>query len=468
MIDKNKIKHKFDWKFKLKFKLYLNDIIFLAFSIILVLTIRFSEIWDSNLTEYEIRNVFLGIFVLISWLFFLWLNGSRDLNILGFGADEYKRIINASLLSFTSVAFISYIFKLEISRAFVLLVFPMGLLALFVTRRIHRRKLIRERVKGKNISNVLLIYSGEEDPVEKRLKNNQHSGFKVIHRINSEKEVSLDAFSIVNQAKIHDCDFILIGQSSTMSAVEIRKLGWELEKTKISLAVAPAVIEIAGPRVKISIVEGLPLLHLDQPTFQGFSKFTKRLLDIFLSLFGLILLSPLFFTAAIVIKIFDKGSIFYRQIRIGRNDVEFTVFKFRTMYEGSHDYREQIMTNYGKDLRLAKLELDPRVTRPGKFLRRWSIDELPQLINVLKGEMSMVGPRPPLREEVNKYEISEKRRLLVKPGLTGLWQVSGRSELDWEDSVRLDLYYVENWSLTLDLLIIIRTFAAVWRGEGAY
>jgi lipopolysaccharide/colanic/teichoic acid biosynthesis glycosyltransferase len=170
----------------------------------------------------------------------------------------------------------------------------------------------------------------------------------------------------------------------------------------------------------------------------------------------------------VVIKLFDGGSVIYKQKRIGQNNQEFFVYKFRTMYEGSHELREKVMANVDKDPRLAKNPQDPRVTKPGLFLRRWSIDEIPQLINVLKGEMSLVGPRPPLAEEVNKYEKAENRRLLVKPGLTGLWQVSGRSELDWEDAVRLDLYYVENWSLTLDLLIILRTSAAVWRGEGAY
>jgi lipopolysaccharide/colanic/teichoic acid biosynthesis glycosyltransferase len=169
-----------------------------------------------------------------------------------------------------------------------------------------------------------------------------------------------------------------------------------------------------------------------------------------------------------VIKSHDRGSIFYTQKRIGQNNKEFKVYKFRTMDEGSHEQRAQIMAETNKDSRLAKDPQDPRVTKPGLFLRRWSIDEIPQIINVLKGEMSLVGPRPPLAEEVNQYEKSETRRLLVKPGLTGLWQVSGRSELDWEDAVRLDLYYVENWSLTLDILIIIRTAAAVWRGEGAY
>ena len=468
MIDKSIKKVEFDWKPKLRRNITTADILVLTVSITLILIVRFSDILKGPLTNYEIRNIVLALFVLLTWSFFLWFNGSRDINILGFGADEYKRLINASLLSFTSVAFISYIFKLEISRAFVLLVFPTGLLALFITRRFLRRKLLRERIKGNYNSRVLLIYSGAVDPVEDRLEVANHSGFKIIHKINSSKEVILDAKKILLEAEINNCDFILIGQSASMSAEEIRKLGWELEGTRISLAVAPAVIEIAGPRVKVSIVEGLPLLHLEQPVFKGFSKLTKRLLDIFLSVIGLILFAPLFLLTGVIIKIFDKGNVFYTQKRIGKDDSEFIVYKFRTMYEGSHEHRDQIMSNSGKDLRLAKLSVDPRVTKPGLFLRRWSIDELPQLINVLRGEMSLVGPRPPLGEEVSRYEISERRRLLVKPGLTGLWQVSGRSELDWEDSVRLDLYYVENWSLTLDLLIIIRTFAAVWRGEGAY
>ena len=468
MIDKSISKIGYDWKPSLRRNITTVDFLVLTISITIILVIRFSDILKGALTNYEFRNIVLALLVLFTWIFFLWFNGSRDINILGFGADEYKRLANAALLSFTSVAFISYIFKLEISRAFVLLVFPTGLLALFVTRRFLRRKLLRERIKGNYNSRVLLIYSGDVDPVEDRLEAAKHSGFKIIHKINSSKESTLVAKRILLEAELHNCDFILIGQSASMSAEEIRKLGWELEGTQISLAVAPAVIEIAGPRVKVSIVEGLPLLHLEQPVFKGFSKFTKRLLDIFLSVVGIILLSPLFLVTGLIIKLFDNGSIFYTQKRVGQDDSEFIVYKFRTMVEGSHEHRDQIMINSGKDLRLAKLSQDPRVTKPGLFFRRWSIDELPQLFNVLRGEMSLVGPRPPLGEEVSKYKISERRRLLVKPGLTGLWQVSGRSELDWEDSVRLDLYYVENWSLTLDLLIIIRTFAAVWRGEGAY
>jgi exopolysaccharide biosynthesis polyprenyl glycosylphosphotransferase len=440
----------------------------LVFAVTVILTLRFPQTWQGELSAYEIRNIFLALLVLFSWLFFLWFNGSRDTNILGFGADEYKRLINATLFSFTSIAFISYIFKLEISRAFILLVFPFGLITLFVSRRMLRRRLLKARSEGRYLSKVLLLHSGENDPVESRLSIASHAGFDVVYKVQTLEGSKLDFKQIVAKAIDNNCDQIMVGQSAIISAAELRKLGWALEETSIDLIVAPAVTEIAGPRLKVSNVEGLPLLHLEQPVFSGVSRVTKRLLDLVLSVIGLIVISPFLLIVALMIKFYDRGSIFYTQKRIGQNNKEFSVYKFRTMYEGSHEQRGKVMAETNKDPRLAKDPQDPRVTKPGLFLRRWSIDEIPQIINVLKGEMSLVGPRPPLAEEVNQYEKSEKRRLLVKPGLTGLWQVSGRSELDWEDAVRLDLYYVENWSLTLDILIIIRTAAAVWRGEGAY
>ena len=457
-----------DWKPNLRRNIARADLCALTLALVFILSARFPEIWRGELTNYEIRNILLALLVLGSWLFFLWFNGSRDTNILGFGADEYKKLINATLLSFTSVAFVSYIFKLEISRLFVLSIFPFGLLGLFVVRRILRRRLLRARSQGRYLSRVLLLHSGVSDPVEQRLALAQHAGFNIVHKIVTAEKVNFDVKEIVSNALSNNCDSIMVGQSAVISATELRKLGWALEQTNIDLIVAPAVTEIAGPRLKVSNVEGLPLLHLEQPAFSGASRVTKRILDLTISIVGLIFISPFLLIVAILIKSSDRGSVLYTQKRIGQNNKEFNVYKFRTMYEGSHELRAQVMAETNKDPRLAKDPQDPRITKPGLFLRRWSIDEIPQIINVLKGEMSLVGPRPPLAEEVNKYEKSETRRLLVKPGLTGLWQVSGRSELDWEDAVRLDLYYVENWSLTLDILIIIRTAAAVWRGEGAY
>jgi len=456
------------WKPKLRKNLAYFDFLTLVISTALVLTIRFPNTWQGNLNDYELRNIILSLLVLGSWSIFLWFNGSRDTNILGFGADEYKRLINATLLSFTFIAFISYIFKLEISRGFVLLVFPFGLFCLFIVRRLLRRRLLRARNQGRYLSRVLLLHSGISDPVEARLALAQHAGFNIVYKIKTAENLKFEIQDIVSNALGNNCDQIMVGQSALISATELRKLGWALEATNIDLIVAPAVTEIAGPRLKVSNVEGLPLLHLEQPDFSGASRITKRLLDLILSIVGIFIISPFLVVIALVIKLSDRGSVLYFQKRIGQNNKEFTVYKFRTMFEGSHEQRAKIMAETNKDPRLAKDPQDPRVTKPGLFLRRWSIDEIPQIINVIKGEMSLVGPRPPLAEEVNKYEKSETRRLLVKPGLTGLWQVSGRSELDWEDAVRLDLYYVENWSLTLDILIIIRTAAAVWRGEGAY
>ncbi len=457
-----------NWKPNLRKNISIIDFFSLLSAVTLILTLRFPQTWQGELSAFEIRNIFLALLVLVSWLFFLWFNGSRDTNILGFGADEYKRLINATLFSFTSIAFISYIFKLEISRAFILLVFTFGLITLFVSRRMLRIRLLKARSEGRYLSKVLLLHSGDNDPVESRLSIASHAGFDVVYKVQTLEGSKLDFKQIVAKAIDNNCDQIMVGQSAIISAAELRKLGWALEETSIDLIVAPAVTEIAGPRLKVSNVEGLPLLHLEQPVFSGVSRVTKRLLDLVLSIIGLIVISPFLLIVALMIKFYDRGSIFYTQKRIGQNNKEFSVYKFRTMYEGSHEQRGKVMAETNKDPRLAKDPQDPRVTKPGLFLRRWSIDEIPQIINVLKGEMSLVGPRPPLAEEVNQYEKSEKRRLLVKPGLTGLWQVSGRSELDWEDAVRLDLYYVENWSLTLDILIIIRTAAAVWRGEGAY
>ena len=468
MINKKGGGSSIEWKPKLRREIGFVDFFVLLIVTVANLRIRFPQIWIENLTSYELRNIVIAFLILFSWLFFLWFNGSRDTNILGFGADEYKRLTNATLFSFTFIAFISYIFKLEISRGFVLLVFPIGLISLFVSRRILRKRLLNYRNQGRYVSRVLLLHSGDADPVEKRLLLAKHAGFNIVHKLQTLERQEFNHKQIVAEALLNNCDQILVGQSALISASELRNLGWALEETSIDLVVAPAVTEIAGPRLKVSNVEGLPLLHLDQPVFSGSAKAAKRLLDLFLSTIGLILISPFLILIALIIKSHDRGTVLYSQKRVGQNNKEFNVYKFRTMYEGSHEKRDEVMAQTNKDLRLAKSPNDPRITKPGAFLRRWSIDEIPQIINVFKGEMSLVGPRPPLAVEVNMYEKSERRRLLVKPGLTGLWQVSGRSELDWEAAVRLDLYYVENWSLTLDILILIRTAAAVWRGEGAY
>jgi exopolysaccharide biosynthesis polyprenyl glycosylphosphotransferase len=253
-----------------------------------------------------------------------------------------------------------------------------------------------------------------------------------------------------------------------MDGGRLRELAWELEKTGTDLFVAPALLDVAGPRTTIRPVAGLPLLHVDHPELAGAKQAVKSVFDKACAASALLMLAPLFAVIAISIRLTDHGPVFFRQIRIGKDGRGFTLYKFRTMVPDAEQRKLELAADNEGDGLLFKIRRDPRVTRPGAWLRRWSLDELPQLINVLIGDMSLVGPRPALPEEVARYGGHMRRRLAVKPGLTGLWQVSGRSDLSREEAERLDLHYVDNWSLALDLQVIWKTGFAVIRGAGAY
>lgn len=248
----------------------------------------------------------------------------------------------------------------------------------------------------------------------------------------------------------------------------VRTLGWTLENSGSNLVLAPLPANIGRRRLKMVPIEGLPLVHVNPPTFRGGKYHVKRIFDVTAAAAALLLLAPLLIVVALVIRAEDGGPVLFRQQRTGIGGKPFTMFKFRTMCVDAESRLEGLrQLNEGNGV-LFKLRDDPRVTHAGRWLRKFSIDELPQLFNVLGGSMSLVGPRPPLPSEVAGYTGYTGRRLLVRPGLTGLWQVSGRSDLGWEESVGLDLYYVENWSVGFDLEIIQRTVRVVLRPVGAY
>jgi exopolysaccharide biosynthesis polyprenyl glycosylphosphotransferase len=249
----------------------------------------------------------------------------------------------------------------------------------------------------------------------------------------------------------------------------LRRLAWALEGAGVDLLVAPALTDVAGPRVNVRPVSGLPLLQIAEPEFTGMRRLLKGAVDVTGSAVLLLLLAPAFLLLGLVVRFSSPGPVFFRQVRIGRDGKPFTMYKFRSMYADAEDRLAEVraLNDHGSDGVLFKLTDDPRVTPIGRLLRRYSLDEFPQLINVLRGQMSLVGPRPPLPTEVAQYERDVHRRLLVKPGMTGLWQVSGRADLSWEETVRLDLYYVENWSVALDAEILWKTARAVLKGAGA-
>jgi exopolysaccharide biosynthesis polyprenyl glycosylphosphotransferase len=248
----------------------------------------------------------------------------------------------------------------------------------------------------------------------------------------------------------------------------LQQLAWRLEGSGAEMVVAPTLMEVAGPRLHVSGVLGMPLLRVSAPVFTGMRKVIKGVFDRVGSFLIILMCLPVMTLAAIAIMVDSRGGPFYTQRRVGKGGREFTIVKFRTMVRDADRRKAGLkQANEGSGV-LFKMRKDPRITRVGAILRRYSIDELPQLFNVLSGAMSLVGPRPPLPEESARYEPDMRRRLLVKPGLTGLWQVSGRSDLPWEEAVRLDLRYVEDWSLALDAMILWKTFRAVLGGQGAY
>jgi exopolysaccharide biosynthesis polyprenyl glycosylphosphotransferase len=277
---------------------------------------------------------------------------------------------------------------------------------------------------------------------------------------------TLDAAA--NAATAAGADTVVVLSCPELDGKLLRRLGWDLERDDIDLIVSSSLLDITGDRITIRPIDGLPMMHIEHPCLGGGRRVVKTIFDVSMAALLLLVLAPVFLLIGLLIKVDSRGPVFFRQWRVGRHGEEFEMLKFRTMFVDAEQRLGQVRGNSEHSGVLFKMRRDPRTTRVGRLLRRFSLDELPQLINVLMGEMSLVGPRPPLSAEVAQYPEDMRRRLVVKPGMTGLWQVSGRSDLPWDETMRLDLRYVENWSLTLDVVILMRTAVAVLRGAGAY
>jgi exopolysaccharide biosynthesis polyprenyl glycosylphosphotransferase len=274
---------------------------------------------------------------------------------------------------------------------------------------------------------------------------------------------------LATAARQTGCDSVIVIPGPHLTPASLSGLGWRLGQQGTELIVAPFVSEIATSRLAVRNNGGVPLLHVKAPEVSRVSRLPKEIVERLSAAIVLLLMSPVMAGIALAILATDGRPVLFRQRRVGQNAEEFTMLKFRTMVRNADQVKAGLAhLNLNSDGVLFKMKSDPRVTKVGGVLRRYSLDELPQLFNVLGGSMSLVGPRPPLPDEVAKYTDEVRRRLLVKPGLTGLWQVSGRSDLPWEEAVRLDLSYVENWSLGLDAVILLKTPTATMKGTGAY
>jgi exopolysaccharide biosynthesis polyprenyl glycosylphosphotransferase len=412
------------------------------------------------------------------WVAWVWMLGGYDPRFIGLGSEEFRRIINSAISLTAAIAVVSYALKLNFARGYVLIAIP-GLGALDTVARYGMRKLLhRQRMRGHCMHRVTAV--GHERAVADlivQLRRDRFHGLQVVNaclpdrasRTEIEGVPVMGSFSeAARVAGDTGADTVAVLACPEMDGLTLRRLAWELETERTDLCVAPALMDVAGPRTTIRSVAGLPLLHVDHADLVGAKRTIKIFFDMAIATAALCILSPLLVFIAIAIMIKDGRPVFFTQTRIGKDGEPFPLLKFRTMVPDA-ELRKQAITALDEgDGLLFKIRKDPRITATGAWLRRWSLDELPQLFNVLLGEMSVVGPRPPLPSEAARYGYDVRRRLVVKPGLTGLWQINGRSDLSREDAVRLDLRYVENWSFALDLQILWKTCAAVVRGRGAY
>jgi exopolysaccharide biosynthesis polyprenyl glycosylphosphotransferase len=428
-----------------------------------------------GITSYNRLYLLVSALLPVLFVGVLAANRAYERRHLYVGTDEYQRVLRAGLWLTAGAATISYALDISLARGWLLTALPTATLACLATRFAIRKRLHRTRARGERLRRVIVV--GHELAVldlARRLSRERFHGMEVVGaclpRIGEELPLPVyGTFEDVAEAvEAAGADTVIVLGCPELDGLTLRRLAWRLERDEIDLILASSLIDVAGDRTTIRPVDGLPMLHVEHPRLAGGARLVKEVVDRVGAALLLVLAAPLMLAVAGCIRAGSPGPVLFRQVRVGRHGGEFVMCKFRTMYLDAEARLAEVRHLNEHDGVLFKIRNDPRVTRVGRWLRRLSIDELPQLYNVVRGQMSLVGPRPPLPEEVAAYPDDVRRRLAVKPGMTGLWQVSGRSDLAWDDSIRLDLRYVENWSLSLDLVILLRTLAAVCRTSGAY
>ncbi|MBD1538843.1 sugar transferase [Arthrobacter sp. S13_S34] len=472
------------WRKRSSRLLGLVDAFVVSWAVVGAFIVRFGFDPAFVVSGQEFTYIWLSIALAIVWWLMLGAWNSRQSRILGAGPDEYKRVAAASLWLFGLVAIVSYVLRVDTARGYVGIALPTGLAGLLLARWLLRQHLNVSRQNGDSMSRLLLLGGlSAVAHLASSLERAREAGYFPVAAYTPganggpsvEPDSGLpvlghrpDTASILKAIDACQADAVAVSAGVQLHPQTLRHLGWELAARNIGLIMAPALTDIAGPRIHTQQVAGLPLIHVTTPTLEGGQRVAKRLFDVVVSAFMVLATLPLMAMIAIWVKLDSRGPVLFRQERVGIEGAHFGMLKFRSMVVDAEQRLEELTEKNEGNGVLFKLKNDPRVTRAGRVLRKFSLDELPQLFNILAGSMSLVGPRPPLPSEVEAYENDVRRRLLVKPGLTGLWQVSGRSNLSWQDSVRLDLYYVENWSLAGDLVILLRTARAVFQSTGAY
>ncbi len=462
-----------DWSDRYAGRLVYSDAFVIAgtlfgYSMLGIDDVRMSVAWPAapNVPYWSVLLCFA-----FAWLATLAIFDTRNRHIVGSGITEYRRIVNATIAAFALLVVFCFFVRMDLARGLFIVALPSGVTLLVLSRWLWRQWLRAQQRRGTYVYRA--VVAGEPQKVKhviESIRRAEGSGFDIVGAVTTRgREGALgevpvlggyDAIQVIMEGA--DVDTLIITSADDLGPEQLRRVGWAVADRDKDLVVAPALTDVAGPRIHSRPVAGLPLVYVEYPTLEGYKRFVKRSFDIIASSLILALASPMLLATAIAIRIDGAGPIFYQQTRIGRQGKPFGMIKFRSMIADADDQLASLLDLQGtSDQPLHKVVDDPRITRVGRFLRKHSIDEFPQLFNVFLGKMSLVGPRPQRPAEVALYDDAAHRRLLVKPGMSGLWQVSGRSTLSWDDAIRLDLYYVENWSFTQDIQILFRTIRAV-------
>ena len=464
------------WPHRLTRGIAATDLVAIGVSLVVAQLVRFGA---GDVRGGTIDALYLGVAIAIAvlWMVSLSATRSRDIRVIAVGMLEYQRVVNATLWTFGLLAILSFLAQLEVARGYLAVALPVGLTLLLAGRMSWRRTLNSLRRAGRCLTGAIVVGpAADVERVVEQLRVNLRAGYRPIgvvvtdgRRLHGEPLPSVGIDELPEISRRTRTRAVMIAGNLPGGREQIRELGWQLENAKTELILVSRLTDVAGPRMHLRPVQDLPMVHVDLPQYSGVNHAIKRVMDVTAASAALVFLAPLLALLAMAIRLSSEGPVIFRQTRVGLQGRTFTMFKFRSMVVDAEARLAELQSerDAGNDV-LFKIKDDPRVTPVGRIMRRFSLDELPQFVNVLIGDMSLIGPRPPLPAEVELYEDRVNRRLLIKPGITGLWQVSGRSNLSWEDSVKLDLSYVENWSVTGDLLILLKTIRAVFRSEGAY
>lgn len=430
--------------------------------------------------SWQVHYTTLALVVTPVWLGAMAAGGAYRRLHAGQGLTDYRLPVVTALRLAGAVSILSFAFQISVSRLLVVVYFPVLVGTSLVLRCAGRQGLSALRRRGMALRQMLLV--GDESCVSRfaaHLMRSPIHGFRLVGACvpgnasvlgdgNRRLVVVGRPDDVVPVADDADVDTVLIVGHPHFETTSLQEIAWRLERSGRDLLVGPDVVDLAGPRISVAAIGGLPLLHIGDPLIGVRRHTVKAFYERLLGLLLVVLLAPVMAVVAVAILIDSGRPVFFRQDRVGFKRRTFSMVKFRTMEATAEAMQETLRDSNEHDGALFKMRMDPRVTRLGRFLRHYSIDELPQLLNVVKGDMVLIGPRPVLPSEAETFDEAAQRRFLAKPGLTGLWQVSGRSDIPWVEAVRLDLYYVENWSPWMDLMIALRTIRVLLTGLGGY